>query len=159
MIADQTWTIITKAVEKPPVRASACFLFAAAAHAALRGTGASFEAGGAFLASSGITGWGLSVSPREGTAYYHGSEEVDDEDGSYCGHCWVRFPSRHWVVDVMEEFAGHQWDTGIPICYHPVKTLTQSIRDYHAETMRRVQREVRQHPDYIAAVRKFAGID
>jgi hypothetical protein len=141
---------------QPFARDAACFLFAAAAKAALPQY--RFVAGGAMTPGSIAYGWGVIHNPAAGQFIVCADREVD-EDGEYCGHCWVtRYNPGSLdlvVVDVMEPYGGASFVEG-EICYASIGSLARSIsREYRAE-INEAKRRVRKRPDLVARIREFA---
>jgi len=154
-------TELTKAADKivsrvvPTVHpGTACLFYAAVAQAALREWGWRFSAGGAFLPSSQIYGWGLAVDPAAGRYAVMADKEVD-ESGEYCGHCWSELPGPPgYVCDLMEGYVGPRRNEG-PVIYHHVPSLARSIRRHHAERLKAVADEVRKNKAFCAKVRAW----
>lgn len=134
---------------------SSCFAFAAAAQAALRGTGARFVAGGAFLPDSQMIGWGLTLNPAGRSYYVTADQAVDPLDGGYCGHCWVELGTvEPRVVDLMGGYVGptHNTDWSAPVIYRGVTSLGRSVRAHYAEQISAVARVVRKDREFCAQV-------
>jgi hypothetical protein len=157
---DRAWDLIEAAAPTKFERSTACFLYATAAHTALRGTGAKLCAGGAFLPSSGITGWGCSVDPTTMQFWITADQEVD-EDGSYCGHCWVELGIYDAVViDIMEGYVGPRQvcDRTKPVVYHHLPKLITAIRRHHGPIMKAVAQTVAKDRNFCAAIRAAANL-
>lgn len=155
----RTWALVEAALpDRRFAEHAGCFLYAIAAQAALQGTGARFTAGGAFLRSSQMTGWGVYLNPAIG-GYLLGADREVDEEGGYCGHCWVETGStvEPTVLDVMDGYVGPRLDPAMPVVYHPVGALARSIRRHYAEEIAAVQRAARRDPAYRALVAAIAG--
>jgi hypothetical protein len=160
-VPERTWALIESALAPRRFHSdSSCYLYAVAAHAALRGTGARFCAGGAFLWTSLITGWGLAVDPAGRQYFLTCDATVDEEDdGSYCGHCWVELGTfEPTVIDLMTGYVGPAKDVSKPVIYHHRPTLAQSIRRYHVDALRDAAKAARADTSFVAEVRKLAGI-
>lgn len=135
---DLAWALAQKTLGVGGRRETSCYLFAAAAHGALRGTGAKFRAGGAFLTSSQVQGWGVSINPAQRQYVLTADTEVA-EDGGYCGHCWVELDGfEPLVVDIMDGYAGPTKLPDVPVIYHAVPSLARSIRQRHGDAIRRI---------------------
>lgn len=160
-LPDRTWALVERAVAPKRFHPSAsCYLYAVAAQAALRGTGARFAAGGAFLSTSTMTGWGLIINPAGRNYYLTADKFVDaEDDGAYCGHCWVELGRYDpLVVDLMDGYVGRGKDFEKPVIYHPIPSLARSIRAYHDEAIHSVMTAVRRDTEFCAEVRALAGI-
>lgn len=98
---------------------------------------ARFTAGGASLGGNLVRAWGVIVNPCDGTYSVTADRAVDDEDASFCGHCWVEIgPSFDvTVVDVVTGYVGPRVVRGDLVVYHPVRTLSASIRRKHGRVM------------------------
>lgn len=155
-LSDHAWQIIQAAVPQAH-RATGCLYFAMAAASAL-GTGWHFRAGGAMLGSSGMTGWGLSVSPRDQTYYVTASQAVDPDDGTYCGHCWVQSGTRAFqpIVDIHEGYYGPRLQPEKFIVYHALPTLTRSIKQHHAVKLAAIARRARRDTAFVTAIQAVA---
>jgi hypothetical protein len=136
---------------------SACYLYAAAALGALKGTGAKFQAGGAMLGSSVAVGWGISVDPANKRFSVHADHEVDDE-GTYCGHCWIELAERDpytfhpFVFDAMEGYRGPRHDSDTYVVYHAIPSLRSSVRNFHRDRIRTVMNAAAKDEDFQRAI-------
>lgn len=138
----RTWKLVEDTIG-PAHAASNCLYYAAAARGAL-GAHHHFKAGGAFLRSSEMQGWGVIVNPAQGSYYITADKEVDPEDGSYCGHCWVEFGTvDSMVVDLMDGYIGPRLVQSVPIVYHPVPALLRSIKGWYGEKIALVEKAAR----------------
>lgn len=154
-LGDMAWKII----ERIPgcdrnVRDTSCLFFATAAASALRGTDWNFSAGGAMLSSSIASGWGLSVSPADQSYVCYASKEVDAEDGSYVGHCWVEAGPQcgRYIVDIMEGYYGPRTDVTRLIVYHRIPSLGRSIKAYYRSRLTAIAKAARKDAEFVRVV-------
>jgi hypothetical protein len=152
-LSERTWALVEAAIG-PAHAASHCLYYAAAARGAL-GAHYRFKAGGAFLRSSEMQGWGIIVNPGTGSFMVTADQYVDPEDGSYCGHCWVEFGiGEVMVVDLMDGYIGPRQSMTPPIVYHAIPALLRSIKGYYGEKLALVERATRKNKDFAAEVRR-----
>ena len=161
-IIDLTWSLIDAATGRRFSSAACCFLFAAAAHEALRGRSPSFVAGGAHTSGSSVMGWGLLLNERDGTMTVTADAAVD-ADGTFCGHCWVEVPD--WeptVVDAMTGYIGPRVRRveGKQVAYAPRSGLASAVRKHHDADIKLVRDAVRANAEYrqLVAVELERGI-
>jgi hypothetical protein len=85
------------------------------------------------------------VNPSGRTFYVTADRFVDDQ-GAYCGHCWTELKNR-WgepvVIDLMGDYYGAARNEERMAFYHPVSSLTRSVKQFHGQDIKAIARAAR----------------
>lgn len=147
-ISERTWQVIESAVPRRFDRDSCCFLWAAVLAEGMKPHGGKMVAGGASLPGQVTMTWGVVHNPAARTFYLTADDSVD-ENGEYCGHCWVELPD--WdpvVVDAMSKYSGARQIAETGVVYHPKPSLLRSIKRHFKAEIAAVRKAVKKDAEY-----------
>lgn len=167
-LTERTWTLIEATFPGRFNRDTCCFLWAAALAEAMKPHGVEMVAGGALLLGQRIETWGIMVNPATRSFYVTCDSEVDEDDRSYNGHCWVARKTGQFdwdrnapevvIYDAMGAYTGKPVVQEPMVIYHPKPALLRSIKRAYKDEIAAIRKAVRKDTEYLRLAAELATV-